>query len=315
MGLYEDLGLAKDASPEEIKKAYRSLVRTHHPDKGGDAEKFKQVQEAYETLSDPQKRQNYDQFGTAEGGNPGFPGGFPPDIFAQMFGGGNPFGQRGPVRRADHEHVVTITLDDAYRGLTKNMKITLQRNCRECSSKCSTCQGRGQVHHQMGPFAMAQPCGQCQGHGSVNKGCAGCNFRKNKFENLNLELKIPKGVETGNVLTAHGLGEQARSDAEEPGDLHFRIHVADHPHFMRHGKDLIFSTKISFEDSVNGKTLTIPHFDGPLDVDTSQWGPLDPRQDYVIPFKGMVEGGRLRLSFDVQYPGPGSGLFVGPRPE
>jgi DnaJ-class molecular chaperone len=102
MGLYEDLGLAKDATPEEIKKAYRSLARTHHPDKGGNADKFKQVQEAYETLSDPQKRQNYDQFGTAEGGNPGFPGGFPPDIFTQMFGGGNPFGQRGPVRRADH---------------------------------------------------------------------------------------------------------------------------------------------------------------------------------------------------------------------
>jgi len=206
MGLYEDLGLAKDATPEEIKKAYRSLARTHHPDKGGDAEKFKQVQEAYETLSDPQKRQNYDQFGTADG-PPGPQGGFPPDIFAQMFGGGNPFGQRGPVRRADHEHVVTISLDEAYRGLTKNMKITLQRICRECSSKCSTCHGRGQVHHQMGPFAMAQPCGQCQGQGSVNKGCPGCNFRKNKFENLNLELKIPKGVETGNVLTAHGLGE------------------------------------------------------------------------------------------------------------
>lgn len=305
MGLYEDLGLAKGATPEEIKKAYRSLARTHHPDKGGDAEKFKQVQEAYETLSDPQKRQNYDQFGTADG-PPGPQGGFPPDIFAQMFGGGNPFGQRGPVRRADHEHVVTISLDEAYRGLTKNMKITLQRICRECSSKCSTCHGRGQVHHQMGPFAMAQPCGQCQGQGSVNKGCPGCNFRKNKFENLNLELKIPKGVETGNVLTAHGLGEQARSDAEEPGDLHFRIHVADHPHFMRQGKDLIFSTKISFEDSVNGKTLTIPHFDGPLDVDTRQWGPLDPRQDYVIPFKGMVEGGRLRLSFDITYPGPGN---------
>jgi len=304
MGLYEELGLAKDATPEEIKKAYRSLARTHHPDKGGDAEKFKKVQEAYETLSDPQKRQNYDHPQENHGG-------LPPDIFAHMFGGGNPFGQRGPKRRADHEHTVTISLDDAYRGLTKNMKITLQRICRECSSKCSTCQGHGQVHHHMGPFAMAQPCGQCQGQGSVNKGCTGCNFRKNKFENLNLELKIPKGVESGNVLTAHGLGEQARSDAEEPGDLHFRIHVADHPHFMRQGKDLIFSTKISFEDSVNGKTLTIPHFDGPLDVDTSQWGPLDPRQDYVIPFKGMVEGGRLRMSFDITYPGPGKYLFQG----
>lgn len=134
MGLYEELGLAKDATPEEIKKAYRSLARTHHPDKGGNADKFKQVQEAYEILSDPQKRQNYDQFGTAEGNPNGFPpgAGFPPDIFAQMFGGGGtPFGfpgQRGPVRRADHEHTVTISLDDAYRGLTKNMKNYSSKN-------------------------------------------------------------------------------------------------------------------------------------------------------------------------------------------
>jgi len=311
MGLYEELGVPQGASPEEIKKAYRSLARTHHPDKGGDAEKFKKVQEAYETLSDPQKRQNYDQFGTADGPPQGPPDGFPPDLFAQMFGGGSPFGfQRGPARRADHEHVITISLEEAYRGLTKNMKITLQRICRECVTKCRACGGRGQVHHQMGPFAMAQPCGQCQGQGSVNKGCAGCNFKKNKIENLNLELKIPKGAESGNVLTAHGLGEQARSDGEQAGDLHFQIRVADHPQFLRQGKDLIYSSKISFEDSVQGKTLTVPHFDGPLDVDTSQWGPLDPRQDYVIPFKGMVEGGRLRLSFDVQYPGASSSFTL-----
>jgi len=314
MGLYEELGVPQGASPEEIKKAYRSLARTHHPDKGGDAEKFKKVQEAYETLSDPQKRQNYDQFGTADAPQ-GPPGGFPPDLFAHMFGGGGgPFGfpgqQRGPKRRADHEHVITISLEEAYRGIAKNMKITLQRICRECVTKCRACGGRGQVHHQMGPFAMAQPCGQCQGQGAVNKGCAGCNFKKNKIENLNLELKIPKGVESGDVLTAYGLGEQARSDGEQAGDLHFQIRITDHPQFLRQGKDLIYSTKISFEESVNGKVLSIPHFDGPLDVDTSQWGPLDPREDYVIPFKGMVEGGKLRLSFDIQYPGSGSGFTL-----
>lgn len=315
MGLYEDLGLTKEAGPAEIKKAYHKLAREHHPDKGGDAEKFKKVQEAYETLSDPQKRQNYDQFGTAEGNPNGFPtgGGFPPDIFSHMFGG-NPFGfaQRGPTRRADHNHTLTISLEEAYRGLTKNMRVTLQRICRECVTKCGSCGGRGQVHHQMGPFAMAQPCGPCQGQGTTNKGCAGCNFKKNKIENLNLELKIPKGVESGNVLTAHGLGEQARSDAEQAGDLHFHIQVEDHPLFMRQGPDLVYSTKISFEDSVNGKVISVPHFDGSFDVDTKQWGPLDPREDYVIPFKGMTEGGRLRLSFDIKYPGPGAKFCVGP---
>ena len=293
MGLYEDLGLAKDAPPEEIKKAYRSLARTHHPDKGGDAEKFKKVQEAYETLSDPEKRQNYDA-----------PQG-PPDIFAHMFGGGNPFGrQRGPKRRADHEHTVTVSLEQAYTGTARNLRISLTKPCPSCKSKCNQCGGRGQVHHQMGPFAMAQPCGGCEGQGKTFAGCSTCNFRKKIFENLNFELRIPKGVESGAVITAHGLGEQPHEPGEEAGNLHFHIRVEEHPLFMRQGKDLIYSTKISFEDSVNGKTLSIPHFDGSFDVDTSQWGPLDPRQDYVIPFKGMAEGGRLRLSFDVQYPGP-----------
>lgn len=311
MSLYEDLGVPRDASPEDIKKAYRTLARTHHPDKGGDAEKFKKVQEAYETLSDPEKRQNYDQFGTA-GGPPQGPtgGGFPPDLFAHMFGGGGPFGfSQGPRRRADADHTLTISLEEAYRGVTKNMKITLQRICRECVTKCGPCGGRGSVARQMGPFAMSQPCGACGARGSTNKGCAGCNFQKNKFENLNLELKIPRGVDSGAVLTARGLGEQAQSDAEEAGDLHFHIKVQDHPHLMREGKDLIFHTKISFEESVNGKVLTVPHFDGPIEVDTRQWGPLDPREDYIVPFKGMQEGGRLRLSFDIKYPGPGKYLF------
>jgi DnaJ-class molecular chaperone len=307
MGLYEELGVPQGASPEEIKKAYRSLARTHHPDKGGDAEKFKKVQEAYETLSDPEKRQNYDQFGTAEAPAQGFQGGFPPDIFAHMFGGGNPFGQqRGPKRRADHEHAITISLEQAYTGTARNLRISLTKPCPSCKSKCNQCGGRGQVHHQMGPFAMAQPCGGCEGQGKVFAGCSTCNFRKKIFENLNFELRIPKGVESGTVITAHGLGEQPHEPGEEAGNLHFHIRVEEHPLFMRQGKDLIYSTKISFEDSVNGKVISVPHFDGSLNVDTSQWGPLDPRQDYVIPFKGMTEGGRLRLSFDITYPGPGN---------
>ena len=308
--MYDVLGVSKTASPDEIKKAYRKLILKFHPDKPtGDAEKFKKVQEAYETLSDPQKRQNFDQFGTADGPPQGPPGGFPPDIFAQMFAGGaNPFGfpghQRGPRRRADAEHTVVISLEQAFKGVNRTMRVTLQRPCKSCQSKCGQCGGRGQVHQQMGPFAMAQPCGQCEGQGKTCTGCQACQNQKKIFENLNFELRIPKGVETGTVMTAHGLGEQARDSSEESGNLNFHIRVEDHPIFMRQGKDLIFQTKISFEDSVQGKVLSVPHFDGTFEVDTAQWGPLDPRQDYVIPFKGMQEGGRLRLSFDVQYPGP-----------
>ncbi len=310
MGLYEELGVPKGASADEIKKAYRTLARTHHPDKGGDAEKFKKVQEAYEVLSNPEKRQNYDQWGTVDG-SPGPQGGFPPDVFAHMFGGGNPFGRpQGPRRRADHEHTVTISLEQAYKGTSRNMRISLTKPCVSCRGKCGQCNGQGQIRHQMGPFAMAQPCGACEGQGKTYSGCATCNFRKNIFENLNFELRIPKGVESGGVITAHGLGEQPHDAGEEAGNLHFRIVVEDHPLFIRQGKDLVFHTKISFEDSVNGRVISVPHFDGSFDVDTSQWGPLDPREDYIVPFKGMVEGGRLRLSFDVQYPGPGSKFCV-----
>jgi len=311
---YAVLGIPREAQDADVKKAYRKLAREHHPDKGGDAEKFKKVQEAYEVLSDPQKRQNYDQWGSAEGNPNGFPpGGFnPADIFGQMFGGG--FGApRGPVRRANHEHELKITLEDAYRGLTKNFKIALSKPCWTCQKKCPQCNGRGQVQIQMGPMAFAQPCPACQGGGVHGAGCQECNFRSKKTENLNLELKIPKGIQSGNTLTAHGLGEQARTREEESGDLIFHIKIQDHPELLRQGDDLVWHTKIDFVDSVNGKIIHAPHFDGPIRIDTADWGVLDPREDYVIPGKGFgTEGttsrGRYRVAFNVVYP-PASTKF------
>ena len=300
--MYDVLGLQRGASPDDIKKAYRKLAREHHPDKGGDPEKFKKVQEAYETLSDPQKRQNFDQFGTAEGN----PNGFPPnmnDVFAQMFGGAFG-GPRGPVRRADHHHELNITLEEAYRGVTRNLKVTLERNCFSCLAKCQQCRGQGTVHIQMGPMAFRQPCPACGGSGGGSTGCKECNFKSKKQEQLNLELKVPAGVEEGNTIVASGLGEQPTKPGEDPGDLVFHIKIKSHPHFMRMGRDLVFSTKISFEDSVRGIRIRIPHFDGPFDIDTSELGVLDPRRDYFVDDKGFMKGGVLRLSFDVVYPKP-----------
>jgi molecular chaperone DnaJ len=302
MGLYEDLGVSKDAGPDEIKKAYRKLAREHHPDKGGDAEKFKKVQEAYEVLSDPEKRQNFDQFGTAEGPPPSP---FPPDMFASMFGGFAPQPQRGPRRRADHEHTVRISLEEAYRGASRNLRVSLSKPCSSCLASCKQCGGRGQIHHQMGPFAMAQPCGGCMGRGRACSGCNDCSFKKNIIQNLNFELRIPKGTRSGTVITARGLGEQPWDASEEAGNLHFNIQVDDHPIFMCMGDDLVWHVKISFEDSVHGLTLKVPHFDGEFTVDTRQWGPLDPRRDYVMPFKGFIQGrGSLKIGFDINYPGP-----------
>lgn len=296
--MYEVLGVPQNATTDDIKKAYRKLAREHHPDKGGDPEKFKKVQEAYEILSDPEKRQNFDRFGTPDappqGPNPN-------DIFAQMFGGAFG-GPRGPARRADHHHELKITLEDAYRGLARTFKVTLTKPCFACRKQCPHCHGRGTHMVQMGPMSFSQPCQPCGGQGGGSSGCQECNFKSKKHEPLNLELKIPAGVEDGETLVAGGMGEQPQKPDENPGDLIFHIKIQDHPELMRQGKDLVWSTRISFEDSVNGKVLRVPHFDGPIEINTSDWGVLDPREDYIIPKKGFVPGGKLRVSFNVVYP-------------
>jgi DnaJ-class molecular chaperone len=298
--MYDILGLTRDATPDEVKKAYRKLAREHHPDKGGDPEKFKKVQEAYETLSDPQKRANFDQFGSAEGPQNG---GFPSDIFAQMFGGAFG-GPRGPVRRADHHHDLNITLEEAYRGSSRNLKVTLTKQCFACIKKCQQCRGSGNINIQMGPMAFRQPCPPCNGQGGVASGCSECNFKSKKLEQLGVELKIPPGIEEGNSIVAAGLGEQPLKPDENPGDLIFHVKIKSHPHLMRMGKDIVFSSRITFEDSVNGKKFVVPHFDGPIEIDTSEYGVLDPRRDYFVHGKGFSPGGNLRLSFNVLYPTP-----------
>jgi DnaJ-class molecular chaperone len=308
MDPYGVLGVTSGTPDTDIRKAYHKLAREHHPDKGGDAEKFKKVQEAYEILSDAQKRQNYDQFGNPDGpmGGGGGGGGFPGDIFSQMFGGAFG-GSRGPTRRANRDHELHITLEEAYRGLTKHMRITLTKPCFSCRKPCGNCRGKGTVAMQMGPMMFQQGCQACGGAGGASTGCAECNFKSKKHENLNLDLRIPPGVEDGATLVAHGLGEQPVKPDEEPGDIIFHVRVGAHPELMRQGQDLVWSTRISFEDSVQGKKIRIPHFDGPMDIDTADWGVLDPREDYIIPAKGFRVGdktGRLRVSFNVVYPNP-----------
>jgi DnaJ-class molecular chaperone len=303
--MYEVLGLQKGASDADIKKAYRKLAMKHHPDKGGNPEEFKKIQAAYDILSDPQKKENFDRFGTPDGQPQGFPGGqpggFPADIFAQMFGGAQ---QKGPIRRANFEHEVRISFEESYRGATRNLRVTLEKTCFGCRKKCQHCNGQGQMRIQMGPMVMSQPCGACQGQGGISYGCQSCH-RGRKQEPLNLELRIPPGVFSGEKIVKHGLGEQPKNENEEPGDLVFKVTVEDHPELFRQNLDLIYQTKISFEDSVNGKDIQVPHFDGPIKINTSEWGIIDPREDYVIPLRGFKRDstvGKLRISFNVVYP-------------
>jgi DnaJ-class molecular chaperone len=150
-------------------------------------------------------------------------------------------------------------------------------------------------------MVMQQPCHNCGGQGCSRTGCKDCEGKGVKIENLNLEVVIPAGIEDGGRVVCKSLGEQPLNPDEEPGDLNFIIRVQSHPEFMRQGDDLLWSTKISFVDSVNGKTITIPHFAGEISISTADWGVLDPREDYIIPGKGFRKG-RLRVQFNIVYP-------------
>lgn len=262
------LGVARDASPEELKKAYKNLARKHHPDKGGDQEEFKRISQAYEDATRP------------------------PDPMQHHMA--------PQIRRQNHDYTMHVTLEEAYTGCIKHIKVTIERTCFACWQRCQTCNGAGNLG--MFPFMML-PCPACRGAGGAGSGCQKCKSKKTFLENFQLNINVPVGCENGHRLVAQGLGEQAKGPTEVPGDLIITVHVTDHPVFMRQGKDLIFLKKISFEESVNGLEFQVPHFDGPVAVSTRQFGVLDPRKDYVVPGKGL-KGGNLRLGFDIQYPPP-----------
>lgn len=318
---YETLGIPKGSSKEDIKKAYKKLAVQNHPDKGGDPEKFKEISNAYQVLSDDDKRDRYDQLGDdgfneMSGGNDGFHGMDPRHIFEQMFGGGMggmPFhfdfgfggAPHGPIKKKNHLHPIRITLADAYHGIHKTIRVSVQRNCKKCREMCHNCQGRGQVTdmRRMGFITqmMQRPCDRCQGSGSTSKGCNDCERQGTYREEKKLELHIPNGVHSGHKILFEGLGEQSLNDDEIAGDLVFEIHVVPHEHFQRSGDDLMYNTTMSFAESIVGKTITIPHFGGNVDIATHELGIIQPNKPYVIPGKGMPNG-NLVITFHIKYP-------------
>lgn len=293
MDPYAVLGLDKQASPEDIKKAYRKLAVKHHPDKGGDQEKFKEISAAYEILSDEQKRHEHD--------NPqpqGMPGGMG-DLFRNMF---NQQPTAGPRRCNDVQHVIDISLEDAYKGITKRLKINLDHPCYSCQQKCTTCQGQGFMVIQMGPFGMQRPChAGCEG-GVVSKGCPACNHTKNVEQSEIIQFTIAKGVQSGESIVINGKGGQPHKQGDIAGNLIVLIRVKHHPVFQREGNHLVFTTKISFDESVKGTTIKIPHFSGEMNIDTSYFGIIDPRLRYEIKGKGLTSDAHLYIIFDIQYP-------------
>jgi molecular chaperone DnaJ len=289
---YEVLGVDKSAGEEDLKKAYRKLAVRYHPDKNqGDKaaeEKFKELSEAYEALSDPQKRAAYDQMGHAAFDNRsrGRPGGFhdAADIFREVFGGagaGSIFedlfgGERrdpsGPARGSDLRYDMNITFLEAANGCEKEVTLSKLDTCEACSGNgiergsavrhCSTCGGRGQVVSSRGIFSIAQTCPRCGGSGKiVEKPCKQCEGAGRQERSTRVKIRVPAGVDTGARLRSGGNGEGGLRGGP-PGDLYIVLHVQPHDMFQRDGDDLVCEVPISFVQAALGADVEVPTLNG-----------------------------------------------------
>lgn len=282
---YELLGVSRNASEEELKKAYRKLALKFHPDRNpGDKhaeDRFKEVSEAYQVLTDPQKRTQYDQFGHAAFGDGGpFRGGFDfssgfedifGDIFGEFFGSGTSR-RRTRTRGDDLRYNLNISFEEAAFGVEKKFKVPRQAVCDTChgtGSKpgtsprtCPTCRGKGQVSFQQGFFNISRTCNQCRGQGAIiSDPCETCNGagRLRKFHTLS--VKIPPGVDNGSRLKLRGEGETGLAGGPA-GDLYVVIQVEPHPLFVRDGLDIICEVPISFVQAALGAELEVPTLEG-----------------------------------------------------
>ncbi|MBI3414303.1 MAG: molecular chaperone DnaJ [Verrucomicrobia bacterium] len=294
---YEVLSVARDASDEEIKKSYRKLAIKYHPDKNpGDKaaeEKFKELSEAYEALSDQQKRAAYDQYGHAafdprarsRGG-----GGFhdPFDIFREVFGGGGGssifgdiFGESrrdpaGPERGADLRYDMELSFEEAALGCEREISVTKMDSCERCHGSgaeagsthknCPPCGGRGQVISSRGIFSIAQTCPRCQGAGRIiEKPCRVCEGSGRQERGSKIKIKVPPGVDTGTRLRSNGNGEGG-SRGGPPGDLYVVLHVKAHEIFEREGDDLICEVPVQFVQAALGAEIEVPTLTGKASI-------------------------------------------------
>lgn len=284
---YEILGVAKNASEDDIKKAYRKLAMKYHPDRNPDnkeaEEKFKEVKEAYEMLTNPEKREAYDRYGHAGvdpnmGGGGGFgAGGFGDafgDIFGDIFGGGRGRGGGGPqvYRGADLRYNLEITLEQAAHGYETTIRVPSWDKCDTCLGSgakpgtqpvtCTTCAGHGQVRMQQGFFSIQQTCPKCHGSGKIiPEPCAACGGAGRIKRNKTLEVKIPAGIDNGMRIRSTGNGEPG-TNGGPAGDLYVEIHIKPHPVFQREGDDLHCEMPISFAKAALGGEIEVPTLTG-----------------------------------------------------
>jgi DnaJ family protein A protein 2 len=292
---YNILGVSRDASNIEIKKAFKNLAKTHHPDKGGDKTKFQEINEAYETLSNPEKKSQYD--------NPVENNFFNFDFHTN-------FRSQNIIKRNDHHYFCKISLKDIYFGITKKLKIQRTRICRSCKKSCNNCNGNGFItqHMQMGPFSQViqNTCNKCNGQGQeiYNTDCKICESKGAIKEEQILEIVIEKGTEYGKQFVFEEWGEQAIKNNEISGAFIVTIQIEKDTHFERRDIDLIYKKELTFRESIVGTNLLIPHFDGEFNINTTGFGIINPNKEYIIFNKGIQKEGKsgnLNIIFTINY--------------
>jgi molecular chaperone DnaJ len=293
-GLYEVLGVPKTATPDEIKKAYRKLARQYHPDRNPDdsaaEEKFKEIQGAYDVLGDAEKRKSYDTTGSfGRGGIPsdgsgGWTNVFTHADFADVLGGvfaGGARGSRGRRRTAampgrDVEVEVTLSFEDALRGIETRIPVDTESACHECGGSgakpgtapriCPECNGRGVKAESQGLFALSTPCPRCRGNGTViDNPCPNCHGSGRERRTRRLTVKIPPGVKDGTRIKLKGKGEPGFAGGP-PGDLHVITRVADSKLYERRGSDLLVGVPVTYPEAVLGTTVEVPTPEGKVSL-------------------------------------------------
>jgi molecular chaperone DnaJ len=282
---YEVLGVQRNATEQELKSAYRKLALQYHPDRNpgdnGSEEKFKEINEAYAVLSNPDNRARYDRYGHAGVGSSGGAwgaadfGGFEDilgDLFSDFFGGGRSARRGGAQRGADLRYDLEITLEQAAAGYKTNINIPRLEPCETCKGSgaapgttpvtCNTCGGAGQVRFQQGFFSVSRTCHQCRGTGRmITSYCKTCGGQGRVEKSHQIEIKIPAGVDTGARLKLAGEGEAGMGGGSK-GDLYVVIHVKEHDIFERQGNNLYVNVPITFSQAALGAEIKVPTLDG-----------------------------------------------------
>lgn len=289
---YDVLGVKKDATAAEIKKAFRRLARKHHPDTGGDEEKFKEINQAYEVLSDAEKRTQYDQYGQYFGGQaPGGPGGagWPPggarvrvnnvdlgdlgdlgDLFGSVFGGTGGHQGRGPQPRRGRDVQVdlNLTFEQAFQGTSAKVEIERTEKCGTCGGSgakpgtspatCTTCGGSGSVSEGQGMFGFSRPCPRCGGSGQmIEHPCATCRGSGVVRRRVPVTVNVPAGATDGGKLRFKGKGETGEAGGPA-GDLYVVTRIAKHPYYVRDGADVIVDLPVSIAEAALGTEIKVP---------------------------------------------------------